>query len=259
MVKWKEAISISSSIIAIISGLVLIFGSIGYLLAIFFGIISPLSGFIISILIAFFLIITIVILVRRKYILVPRPRSDFKLLKKEIIYEYFPDGKTMKYTRKIRLKSLRKDLVKYSDKYHWTGTGDIKLSTPIQGQRLVETGRSSIWKLFDVYFGRPLDNGEIENVEVVWDLFDKEGTAVDFASAAIEEPLEQLVIKVIIPQNLRPTHANCIESLLLGGFKTTVESHDLSFNKKGEVEWIKNKPKLLHTFELSFPILKNGN
>lgn len=259
MVKWKEAISISSIIITSISGLVLIFSGIGSSLAIFFGIISPLFGFIISILIAFFLIILTVILMRRKYILVPRPRSDFKLLKKEIIYEYYPDGKTMKYTRKIRLKSLRKDLVKYSDKYHWTGTGDIKISTPIQGQWHAETGRSSLWKLFDVYFGRPLDKDEIENVEVVWDLFDKEGTAVDFASAAVEEPLDQLVIKVILPQNLRPTHANCVESLLLGGFKTTVESHERSFNKKGEVEWIKNKPKLLHTFELSFPIKKNGN
>lgn len=155
------------------------------------------------------------------------------------------------------MKSLKKNLIKYSDKYHWTGVGDIKLIPLIQGQKIIEIGESTIWKLYDVYFGRPIGLGEVIDVDVLWDLFDKEGKAVDFASAIIEEPLEQLIIKVIIPENLLPKHANCVESIILGGHKTTIYSQEIFFNKKGEVEWLINKPKLYHTFELSFPIKKN--
>lgn len=100
MIRWKESLIVSNSIITIISSLILIFSAIGSYLAYLKGIISPQLSFILLIFIAIFLIIIFIILIKRKFIFIPRSISDFKLLKKEIIYEYYPDGKTMKYTKK---------------------------------------------------------------------------------------------------------------------------------------------------------------
>ena len=101
------------------------------------------------ILIVFFILILIISLwLNKKYVLRPRPQSDFKLLKKELIYEYQPDGKHIEHIKTTRIKALRNGLDKYSDRYSWTGSGIINLIAPIDCQEVKETIRKNVWQLY---------------------------------------------------------------------------------------------------------------
>jgi len=220
----------------------------------------PLMGEFISLLvltIVFFIVLFIVFIagLKRKYILCPRPRSDFKLLEKEIAYKYL-DEKHMEYTKRLRLKALRSGLDRYPDRYSWTGSGTVNLRTSIDNQDVKLTKRRNVWQLYDVYFGRPLNKGEEIEVKVIWNLYDEKSTALPFASSTVEEPLDLLKIKIILPDKLKPQYASCVTTLSLGGVKTPISSFEKPFNEKGEneVEWIIKKPKLLHTYEISWEI-----
>ncbi len=160
----------------------------------------------------------------------------------------------MEHIKATRIKALRSGLDKYSDRYSWTGSGKINLIAPIDCQEVKETIRKNVWQLYDVYFGRPLKKGEEIEVKVVMDLYDEKGKALPFLSCTVEEPIDLLKMKVILPSNLRPSYANCITTLSMGGVKTPIDSFQKSFNEKGEgeVEWILEKPKILNTYEISW-------
>ena len=157
----------------------------------------------------------------------------------------------MEYIKRTKLKALKGGLERYTDKYHWTGSGDIQLKTSIQSQRVMKTLKRNVWQLYDVYFGRPLNKGDIEEIEVIWKLYDEKGTAVPFASVTITEPLDLLKIKIILPTDLAPEQANCTVTPSFG-YLTPISSFTRRFNRRGEVEWTKKKPKLWYTYEISW-------
>jgi len=156
----------------------------------------------------------------------------------------------MEYIKRIKLKALKAGLDRYTDKYHWTGSGKVQLTASIPGQRVVETIKRRVWQLYDVHFERPLNKGDIQETEVVWDLYDEKGTAVPFASTIVEEPLDLLKIKIILPTNLAPREASCTETPSFGLSRPTS-----SFSKpfrRGEVEWVVKSPRLWYTYEIAW-------
>ena len=200
----------------------------------------------------FLLTILIIIRIRKKYILYPRPQSDFKLLEKELVYKYL-DEKHMKYIKRVKLKTLKEGLDRYPDRYSWTGSGKVQLKPSNSEQTIVKTVKKRVWQLYDVHFERPLNKGDVQEVEITWDLYDEKGTSVPFASMIVDESLDLLTMKIILPPNLTPQKASCIKTPSFGLSQPTS-----SFTKpfsRGEVEWTVKSPKLWYTYEIAWHLL----
>lgn len=159
----------------------------------------------------------------------------------------------MRYTKGIRLKALKEGLDRHTDKYHWTGSGKVELSAPIPEQRVVQTVKRRVWQFYDVYFGRSLNKGDVEETDVIWELYDEKGAAIPFASTIIDEPLDLLKIKIILPVNLAPEQATCTITPSFG-FSRPISSFTRRFNRRGELEWTIRIPKLWYTYEINWEL-----
>src|ERR1041385_6267217 len=55
---------------------------------------------------------------------------DFRVLRKELFYEYKNLERTqLYYCKKVRVKALKHGLECYPDKYHWTARGTLNISS----------------------------------------------------------------------------------------------------------------------------------
>lgn len=186
----------------------------------------------------------------------PRLVVDFLVLEKTITYEYLSTSK-MKYSRKLRLKALRNRLVTYSDKYHWTGSGQIKIRSANPSQQVKLSYRKSVWQIYEVRFEKSLNKGDIIDIEIIWDLEDQVGSAVPFFSTTVDEPTDLLRLNLFLEPSLGVNSATWEISSGIGAM-TPYDSDVLALNKHGEVSWEIKKPKLLHYYELRWHMPEQG-
>lgn len=182
----------------------------------------------------------------------PRLDFDFQILEKEVSYEYV-DKTHMIYRKKNFLRALKNNLDTYHDKYHWTGSGKVKIKSEIKEQQFIETIRKNVWQFYEIRFQKTLKKGEEIETEVIWELEDVAGKAVPFFSATIEEPTDALILNLCLSPGLGVKEAVCEISSGIGA-KKPFSSEILKLNRDGWVTWKIRKPKLLHHYEMKWTI-----
>jgi hypothetical protein len=179
---------------------------------------------------------------------------DFRLIKKELTYEY-EDINHMVYKKCVVLKALKKDLYFYRDKYSWTGRGAMVIKSGIKEQKIKETEKRGVWQFYEIQFPKTLKKNEEIETEVIWILTDTERQAVPFTSSDIEEPLELLKINIKLPPSLLVEKVTCEETAGIA-IKKPYLSEIRNLNRNGEYSWEIKNPKLFHHYEIrwDFPI-----
>lgn len=138
----------------------------------------------------------------------PLPQ-EFEILRKEIVYEYLADGKTIYQRKYLEIKALSNGLPNFKDRYRWTGRGQCTVSSLTPGYRITNqhTKVEQIWDYFDVTFPYPLHEGDVVGFALEWKLFDEEKIAVTFLSATIDRETKYLLLQVNLPPEMAPKRA----------------------------------------------------
>ncbi|HLZ80086.1 MAG TPA: hypothetical protein VKP04_00505 [Ktedonobacteraceae bacterium] len=138
----------------------------------------------------------------------PLPQ-DVEILRKEIVYEYLADGKTIYQRKYLEIKALSNGLPNFKDRYRWTGRGQCTVSSLTPGFRITDQHKvvEQIWDYFNVTFPYPLQAGEVIEFALEWKLFDEEKIAVTFLSATIDRETKYLLLQVNLPPEMAPKRA----------------------------------------------------
>lgn len=131
----------------------------------------------------------------------PIKEGDVRVLRKEIVYTYAQDGKTMTQFKRLQIKALKDGITEYIDRYRWTGSGKIGVKSMTPGFRISRQFRvpGEIWNYFAVAFPKPLEVDEVVEFTIQWDLVDQNRIAIAFLSTMIERDTEYLSLEVSLP------------------------------------------------------------
>lgn len=138
----------------------------------------------------------------------PKAESDFLILDKEISIR-FHSLEDIRYRKKFTLKALRKGLDRYTDKYKWSGDGEVRVRSGHDEHQLRLTHRSALWQWYDLCFDRMLNKGDTIDIEVIWQIEDKNKTAIPFISTTVEEPTESLKMELWAAESFGIRQATC--------------------------------------------------
>ena len=180
----------------------------------------------------------------------PRLDFDFHILEKEISYEY-KDKSRMVYRKRVLVKALRNSLDAYYDKYQWTGSGNVKISSAIKEHQFRETIRKNVWQFYEIRFQKTLSKKETMETELIWELEDTAMKAVPFFSATIEEPTDFLKLNLSLPAELGVKELTCEISSGIGA-KKPFSSKTIQLDRNGKATWEIRKPKLLYHYEMKW-------
>ena len=180
----------------------------------------------------------------------PNLEFDYRVVEKELSID-FSDRNTMLYKKRNFLRALRKNLNAYHDKYHWTGSGTVNISSTIRGQKFQKTRKKNIFQHYEILFQHSLKKGDTVETELLWDLSDTDMKMVPFISATIEEPTDLLIMTVAFHDNMNIDEIICEVSSSIGESKPfDVEKRKL--DRSGKATWRIRNPTLLFHYEMSW-------
>lgn len=139
----------------------------------------------------------------------PPPPEDVVILRKEIVYEYLPDGKTLYQRKYLQIKALRNGVTQFKDRYRWTGGGQCTVRSLTPGFKITNLPREveHIWEYFDVIFPYPLDIDDVLDFAIEWKMIDEEKIAATFLSTMIDRETKYLLLQVNLPPEMAPKRA----------------------------------------------------
>lgn len=177
---------------------------------------------------------------------------EYEVLEKEVMYKYRTETVHV-YSKKMRIKALARSVNDIRDKYHWTGSGSVELSSLVSEHSIYKGGSRNVWQLYTIDLGTSLKKGQELDVHVKWDLNDEGRTMSPFISQTVEVPTRVLRFRVIATNLsvkiedaswvIRPT-VDALEQLESG----RIEVRD------GIIDWEFKRPKLLHCYEVRWRI-----
>ena len=138
-------------------------------------------------------------------------KDNFEILRKEIVYEYLADGKTIYQRKYLKIQLLHDNISTYTDRYHWTGSGIciVRSLTPefeITNQHEREE-EDATWNYFNVKFPHHYHKEDVIEFTIEWELVEEEEKAVPFLSTMIDHETKYLFLQVILPYELAPKRA----------------------------------------------------
>ena len=156
--------------------------------------------------------------------------KEVEILRKVIVYEYLPDGKTIFQRKHIKLRSQKNNVDHFEDRYRWTGSGKCIMKSSTSGYKIANQhkGEEGIWDYFSVIFPRALHKDDTAEFTIEWELFDEQAQASTFLSAMIDRETEYLLLQVNLPIELAPTSAYSFE------FENMFDKYPL---KVGRLDW----------------------
>lgn len=136
-------------------------------------------------------------------------QGDVAILRKEIVYEYLTDAKTMYQRKHLQIQALQETLAAFTDRYRWSGNGTCNLRSLTKGFEVTNQyiDYEGMWTYFDVHFPFPLHRGETYEFTIEWILVDETSTALPFLSTMIDRETQYLLLEVKLPEELAPTRA----------------------------------------------------
>lgn len=139
------------------------------------------------------------------------PPETFEIVLKKLVYQYYPDGKTIIFRRRNKLRALQNGITHHTDRYKWTSTGTCILKSLTPSFTLTNERKEEFWEYYDVKFPYPLQKDMEVDYTIQWDLFDEEQNAVPFLSSMIDAETQYLSMSVILPPELAPKCVYCHE------------------------------------------------
>lgn len=150
---------------------------------------------------------------------------------------------------KIRLKATRPGVNLFENKYSWTGQGEEKLPIVLsKGHILMGSYGHRRWKYYYVYLGYELNRGEEVDVILKQELIDQVGTFEPYLAKTINESIESLKLRVLLPEKCSLTKADNCE------LKGTEHSSKIVKKVASNRHTIGHEGKVYH--ELSYEIPK---
>jgi hypothetical protein len=185
----------------------------------------------------------------RYYPPLKKQQLDFTQLKRELCFIYQNDRRTFVYHRSITLKPLRAGLSTYKNKFMWTGKTLPRIVCDTKRHQLNLLDRKGVWQYYEINFGRALNLTETETTVLTFTMIDPEHTFTPFISATIDEPTDELKMKLHIPPEFGVTEATCEFSYNMGA-NVPCETRLLNLDHDGWLEWPIEKPRMHHYYEL---------
>ena len=186
----------------------------------------------------------------RFYPTFPRLDFDFQILEKEVYYEY--KNKThMMYKKRVSVKALKNGLDAYYDKYMWTGSGNVKITSAIKEQQFINTIKKNVWQFYEIRFQKTLAKNESIETEIAWELEDMAMKAVPFFSATIVEPTDFLKLNLSLAPKLKVKEVTCEISSGIAA-KKPISSKIIPLDRNGKAAWEIIKPKLFYHYEIKW-------
>jgi len=183
----------------------------------------------------------------------PKPVFDFRVLERQAIYEYVAVDR-MTYTRKLKLKALRSRLTSYVERYHWTGSGNLKvtLGEEAKSHNLLDT--RGIWRYIEIGLKRVPRRGTPITVETRYDLEDQAGVAMPLLSVEIVEPTDRLVLEVRLPSAWGIREAVFEEGPTVGCLRgrAAEDGDELRFDSNGVLRHPIKRPRMLYRYSITW-------
>lgn len=141
----------------------------------------------------------------------PPPKEDIEILRKEIVYEYLADGKTIFSRKHLIIRMLRDNIHAYTDRYRWTGSGKCTMRSlrpefVITNQHEQEE-EEGIWNYFSIRFPGPYHKDDVVEFTIEWEMIDEGEKAVPFLSTMIIYETKYLILHVVLPHEQAPKRA----------------------------------------------------
>lgn len=191
-------------------------------------------------------------------------KNDFQyiILKKHCTYQY-KNYTTMEFKKRIKIKVMDKSIDRYYDKYNWTGSGKVSITSNNNDHKILMTAKRDAFQQFEVYFGKSYKKGDIVEFCITYTFEDFEEKAIPILSTTIVNPTYDLTLKVILPKSFGVTKAHfesfpCIDSRLpLENGELIFDDSNVEDNTTVAVEWSIAKPLMLLVYSIRWDIPKN--
>lgn len=138
----------------------------------------------------------------------PPNKQQYIITYAEAVYKYISKNE-MTYSKHLEIKSKRNGLTGYEDKYNWSSYSKNIEVLPIYTEQTIKLlGHKDIWELYEVDFHKRLCKGEtISTGAKITNLIDELGMAKPFLALSTENKIQERVMSVIIPQELKSKNA----------------------------------------------------
>ena len=130
------------------------------------------------------------------------PKPNFVFLKKDIEY-HFTDRTNIHFRKSYIIKSHRRDLTSFPERYRWSGDTPCELTPEYSDTTITILPADVHWNYFLLNFNRPLGKKQIGNAGILMTLEDTGMTSKLFLSTGIFEPTEEIVLVVKISNPLK--------------------------------------------------------
>jgi len=177
-----------------------------------------------------------------------RVNSDVRILEKTISYDYRKSDKII-YRRQYRLKILRNGVDKFTDRYRWSGSGNVDPKSAKPEHTIHHLPEEHFFRFFEIRFNHPFKRKSIVEADVIWELADPLGISHPVISATIYEPTDKLIMQVILPPTGEIPKAAHTSAPEIGAI-INVETWEAAFSNGNAEIWPIDKPRLLHYYEV---------
>lgn len=159
------------------------------------------------------------------------------------------DQDNLIYRKSKELVAKRNNLRSFHDRYHWTGDPDFDFECEDKSHRIIDRGKRSVWRCYEVDFQKTLKRGDKEKVSLVWKLKDKNRNFVPFISSAVDHPAESLTLKLDAQAVKDSVKRVNVEVSPLLGADDPYTTEELE-GEEGVYIFTTHHPKFLHHYEM---------
>ena len=109
------------------------------------------------------------------------------------------------------------------------------------------------WRYYFVHFGHELTKGEKVEVKIQQELYDRYGNFEPFLAKTMSEPVDKLILRVVLPKSFFPLQVTCSEEEGAVPFNNLVKKYPGKINSENgsyEIRWEIEHPVIGHRYEI---------
>lgn len=160
------------------------------------------------------------------------------------------DPKHHSQTISILLEAMRPGVDHFENRYSWSGKGKEEEPTILSpghgllGPPLLRGG----WKYYFIHLGHELAVGERIEVKLVQELYDSEGKFEPFLAKVVYEPVDRLILHVVLPRKSIPVEASCSEESGPTPTNHLIKKTPTKISQSGVILWDIPSPVFGHRY-----------
>ena len=216
------------------------------------NIVIPLVAFLLGVFVTFLLVVFFLLKASPpRWVL-----EGYKQIKIDTLYViHGDDPKHHTFIVETEIEAIKSGISIYEDTYHWTGEGEEnepKVVSPghsLMGSTLKRDG----WKYIYVHLGHELTRGARTTIKTVQEFHDSASNFEPFLARVVLIPIDHMVLHVILPKALFPTHIFFREWSAVGPAGRIVREITGKINThSGEIRWEIPSPVFGHRYSIEW-------